>query len=108
LFWGLSCRVGQLDRQTEDVVHICGASDALTRRCVTIAFTVFLLGFQVAEVYTDHATITSKGKQISRNATEDNPAYRVERHGKGSGNPVIKKHSELHKFEGGEEVCLIL
>jgi hypothetical protein len=59
---------------------------------------------QVAEVYTDHATIESKGKQISRNATEDNPAYYVERHGQGSGNPVLKKRTELHKLDTDENV----
>eukprot|EP00884_Botryococcus_braunii_P022067 jgi/Botrbrau1/8544/Bobra.0359s0008.1 len=59
---------------------------------------------EVAEVYTDHATIESKGKQISRNATEDNPAYYVERHGQGSGNPVLKKRTELHKLDDDENV----
>lgn len=63
---------------------------------------------QVAEVYTDHATIESKGKQISRDATEDNPAFYVERHGQGSGNPVLKKRTELHKLERDENVNVLL
>jgi hypothetical protein len=43
---------------------------------------------QVTKEYTEHAEIESKGKTITRNATEDNPAYKVERPGK---NPVLKK-----------------
>ena len=44
----------------------------------------------VTEEYTGHAEIESKGKTITRNATEDNHAYKVERPGK---NPVLKKVS---------------
>jgi hypothetical protein len=46
------------------------------------------------------AHIESKGKTITRNATPDNPAYKIE----GASNPVLKKGSELTKVsEGGEE-----
>ena len=46
------------------------------------------------------AHIESKGKTITRNATPDNPAYKIE----GASNPVLKKGSELTKVsEGGED-----
>lgn len=38
--------------------------------------------------FTEHAEIVSKGKTITRNGDEENPAYKVERPGK---NPVLKK-----------------
>ena len=48
------------------------------------------------------AVIESKGKEITRNATPDNPAYTIH----GASNPVLKKGSELEKVgeaEGGED-----
>jgi hypothetical protein len=46
-------------------------------------------------------TIESKGKQVTRNGTEDNPAVVIDS-GK---NPVVKKGSEVHVMEDGEEVA---
>lgn len=46
--------------------------------------------------------IESKGKEITRNATPDNPAYTIH----GASNPVLKKGSELEKVgeaEGAED-----
>lgn len=43
---------------------------------------------QVTKKFTEHAEIESKGKTITRNGDEENPAYKVERPGK---NPVLKK-----------------
>jgi hypothetical protein len=45
-------------------------------------------------------TIESKGKHITRNGEEDNPAVVIDT-GK---NPVVKKASELHVMGEGEEV----
>jgi hypothetical protein len=42
----------------------------------------------VTKKFTDHAEIVSKGKTITRNGDDENPAYKVERPGK---NPVLKK-----------------
>lgn len=42
------------------------------------------------------------GKQVKKNGTEDNPAVTVSR--PEGGNPVVKRASELHVFEDGEEV----
>ncbi len=42
------------------------------------------------------------GKQIKKKGTEDNPAVTVSR--PEGGNPVVKKASEIHVFEDGEEV----
>ena len=51
----------------------------------------------VKEVHTDHVTKTLKGKEISRNGTEDNPAYYVER-GQGK-TGVVKRETELEKLD---------
>jgi len=54
----------------------------------------------VAKQEEGKAHIESKGKTITRNATPDNPAYKIE----GASNPVLKKGSELTKVsEGGED-----
>jgi len=57
----------------------------------------------VQEVIPETASIESKGKEITRKGTEDNPAVVVE-NDKPGGNPVIKKASELHTFKEGEEI----
>jgi hypothetical protein len=57
---------------------------------------------EVEEVVPDDAQIQSKGKTITRKGTEDNPAVKVGR--PEGGNPVIKKASELHVFDEGEEI----
>ncbi|KAK9826443.1 hypothetical protein WJX81_006484 [Elliptochloris bilobata] len=45
------------------------------------------------------AVIESKGKEITRNATPDNPAYTIH----GARNPVLKKGSELEKVASAED-----
>ena len=50
------------------------------------------------QVIPETASIESKGKEITRKGTEDNPAVVVE-NDKPGGNPVIKKASELHTFK---------
>lgn len=57
---------------------------------------------QVEEVVPHDAQIESKGKTITRKGDEENPAVKVGR--PEGGNPVIKKASELHTFEDGEEI----
>lgn len=57
---------------------------------------------QAEEIVEDDATIKSKGKEIKKKGTEDNPAVKISR--PEGGNPVIKRASELHVFEDGEEV----
>ena len=52
----------------------------------------------VEDVIPHDATIESKGKEIKRKGTEDNPAV-VVNNDKPGGNPVIKKASELHTFQ---------
>ncbi len=52
----------------------------------------------VEDVIPHDATIESKGKEIKRKGTEDNPAVVVS-NDKPGGNPVIKKASELHTFK---------
>eukprot|EP00775_Hariotina_reticulata_P007646 gene7646-7849_t len=54
----------------------------------------------VKEVSPEKVTITSKGKQITRNGTEDNPAVVIDS-GK---NPVVKKASEVHVMGDDDEV----
>lgn len=51
--------------------------------------------------FTDHAEIESKGKTITRNGDEENPAYKVERPGK---NPVLKKASPARSIDSAE-IC---
>jgi len=56
-------------------------------------------GGVVEEVKEDgKLTIESKGKQVSKNADPENPAVKVAR----SGNPVVKRASELQKTSPGE------
>lgn len=52
----------------------------------------------VEDVIPHDATIESKGKEIKRKGTEENPAVVVS-NDKPGGNPVIKKASELHTFK---------
>jgi hypothetical protein len=47
----------------------------------------------VVEIYTEKVTLTIKGTEITRNADEDNPAYKIEQD---NGNHVLKSESELH------------
>lgn len=49
---------------------------------------------RVEEVFTDRVTRTIKGKEITRNATEEDPAYLVVQE---DGDRVLKSASELRK-----------
>ena len=48
----------------------------------------------VQKVYTQKTTIKAQGSEVTRNADEDNPAYRIEQD---DGSEVFKSHSELEK-----------
>lgn len=52
-----------------------------------------------SKVVADKLTITTKGKEISKNGDEKNPAVHIER----KGNDVVKRASELKVVEKGEE-----
>jgi hypothetical protein len=47
---------------------------------------------EVVEVFTDRVTRTIAGSEITRNATEDEPAYLIEQD---DGARALKSHSEL-------------
>ena len=49
---------------------------------------------EITEVFTDDVTRTIKGNEVTRNATEDEPAYMIEQE---DGDRVLKSHSELSK-----------
>lgn len=48
----------------------------------------------VRKVYTRKITLKIKGQDITRDADDENPAYRIEQK---DGDEVLKKHSELEK-----------
>lgn len=49
---------------------------------------------KVAERFTDKVTRTIKGKEITRNASQDEPAYLIEQD---DGDRVLKSETELHE-----------
>ncbi|MBB3996631.1 DUF2945 domain-containing protein [Aureimonas pseudogalii] len=49
---------------------------------------------KVEETFTDKVTKEIKGKEITRNATKDEPAYLVKQE---DGAEALKKDSEVHK-----------
>ncbi|SDX86261.1 DUF2945 domain-containing protein [Citreimonas salinaria] len=49
---------------------------------------------QVVTRYTDPVTLTIKGSEVTRDADEDNPAYRIEQC---DGAEVLKSESELRR-----------
>lgn len=49
---------------------------------------------KIKKVYTQKITKTIKGSEITRNASEDDPAYLIEQE---DGDEVLKGHSELKK-----------
>lgn len=51
---------------------------------------------KVMSVHDEPITITSKGKQVKRNGSPDNPAIVIEH---ASGNDVLKLSSEIQKTE---------
>jgi hypothetical protein len=48
----------------------------------------------IQEKFTSKVTRTIKGSEITRNATEDEPAYLIEQE---DGDQVLKSHSEVKK-----------
>ncbi len=49
---------------------------------------------EVTKVYTQKITLTIKGTEVTRDASEDSPAYRIEQQ---DGDEVLKSLSELRK-----------
>jgi hypothetical protein len=49
---------------------------------------------KVVKKYTQKITLTIKGSEITRNASDDEPAYRIEQE---DGDEVLKSESELRK-----------
>ena len=49
---------------------------------------------KVVKVYTHRQTLKIKGSEITRNASADCPAYRIEQ---SDGDEVLKSHSEVRK-----------
>ena len=49
---------------------------------------------KVSEVHTSKVTKTIKGNEVTRNASDDDPAYTIEQE---DGDAVLKGHSELRK-----------
>ena len=49
---------------------------------------------KVVKRYTRKITLTIKGTDVTRDASEDEPAYRIEQD---DGDEVLKSHSELRK-----------
>ena len=49
---------------------------------------------KVAETFTEKVTRTIKGSEVTRNASDDEPAYLIEQD---DGDRVLKSHSELKK-----------
>ncbi|GGL56557.1 DUF2945 domain-containing protein [Wenxinia marina] len=49
---------------------------------------------KIVKVYTSKTTLTIKGSEITRHASEDEPAYRIEQE---DGDEVLKSHSEVRK-----------
>lgn len=48
----------------------------------------------ISRVYTQKQTLNIKGSEVTRDATEDCPAYRIEQD---DGDEVLKSHSEVRK-----------
>lgn len=48
---------------------------------------------KITKVYTHRQTVTIKGEEITRNASEDEPAYRIDT----GDSEALKSHSEVHK-----------
>ncbi len=49
---------------------------------------------RVTKRFTDRVTRTIKGNDVTRNATDDEPAYMIDQE---DGDRVLKSHSELEK-----------
>ncbi|MEM8576630.1 MAG: DUF2945 domain-containing protein [Pseudomonadota bacterium] len=48
----------------------------------------------VAKVYTQKITLKIKGSEVTRDASDDEPAYKIEQE---DGDEVLKSHSEVKK-----------
>lgn len=48
----------------------------------------------VQQKYTQKHTLKIDGNDVTRDADEENPAYRIEQE---DGQTILKKHSEVHK-----------
>ena len=55
---------------------------------------------EVTEVFTSKVTRTIKGNEVTRNASEDEPAYMVEQE---DGDRALKSGSELSKASGASD-----
>jgi hypothetical protein len=51
---------------------------------------------KVRKVFTERVSRTIKGNEVTRNASEDDPAYLIEQD---DGDQVLKSHSELRKAD---------
>ena len=73
--------------------------DDFNRRTL-VAYKVDLstIGVSIRNGFSCHA-----GKHITRDGSEENPALFIKREGRGSGNPVLKKASEVHVL-GDEDI----
>ena len=49
---------------------------------------------EVAKKYTQRQTLKIDGTEVTRNADDDNPAYKIEQE---DGGRVLKSHSEIRK-----------
>ena len=49
---------------------------------------------EIEEVFTEEVTRTIKGNEVTRKASEDEPAYLIKQ---GNGDKVLKSHSEVSK-----------
>lgn len=49
---------------------------------------------KVVQVYTQKRTLKIKGEEVTRDASDDCPAYRIEQ---SDGDEVLKSHSEVRK-----------
>ncbi len=49
---------------------------------------------EIVERYTTKTTVKIKGNEITRNATEDEPAYKIKQE---DGSEALKSHSEVQK-----------
>jgi hypothetical protein len=49
---------------------------------------------KVAKIYTQKITLKIKGTEVTRDASKDEPAYRIQQD---DGDEVLKSHSELRK-----------
>ncbi|MFX0542273.1 DUF2945 domain-containing protein [Roseovarius sp. S4756] len=49
---------------------------------------------EVTKVYTQKITLKIKGTEVTRDASQDEPAYRIQQD---DGDEVLKSHSELRK-----------